>query len=616
MKRSNDGTRLFNIDWNWEYFFTYDDTQKKPLCILCHDTVALCKKGNVKRHFETKHKLSIEKLSLTSKSERTVYFEGKLQELKNSRRCLSLAVNPNVNVMEASYQICLILAKNKRPFSDAEIVKKCFLAASSCMFDRFPNKEKIIQEIHKLQLSRDTCIRRCEDMAHDVDEQLQKELQTCDAWSLALDESIDETDISQLIVFVRYINYSKSVIREELLCLLPLLKTTTGKDICDLVYSYIEKIGLSWDRLVSVVTDGAPSMLGEQNGFVRLLKGKISRDIISYHCIIHQEVLCAKLNKGDNMYEVLDTVMKIINYIRGSALRHRQFKAFLEYCDSEFPDLLQLTTVRWLSRGAVLERFVALLPQVRQYLCQQNKSFPQLNDDDFVIRLFILTDISVHLNRLNKSIQGKDKNLIELYEAVSSFKDQLCILIFQIECSDFTHFPFCATLINSSTLKTQLLERLSDLQTAFNNRFQDFDKMVFLIKFLQNPTNKSHDVTSEISEQLDVQKKVIDLQLPSLRNDIFVQNLFDTNESLEKKWLSIPMKEVYQDVLRAGIKLLSMFGSTYRCEAAFSFMNFIKCKYRARLTHTHLHQLLRLSLTEFEPRIKDLSNAKQAHPSH
>ena len=57
-------------------------------------------------------------------------------------------------------------------------------------------------------------------------------------------------------------------------------------------------------------------------------------------------------------------------------------------------------------------------------------------------------------------------------------------------------------------------------------------------------------------------------------------------------------------------------GSTYCCEAAFSVMNFIKCRYRARLTHNHLHQLMLLSLTGLEPGIKDLSKSKQAHPSH
>ena len=100
-------------------------------------------------------------------------------------------------------------------------------------------------------------------------------------------------------------------------------------------------------------------------------------------------------------------------------------------------------------------------------------------------------------------------------------------------------------------------------------RFQDFDKMAFLIKFLQNPTNKSFDLSSDISEKLDIPRKVVDLQLTALRNNVLVQIIFDTNETLEKKWLNIPMKEEYKDVLLATIILLSMIGSTYCCEAGF-----------------------------------------------
>lgn len=44
--------------------------------------------------------------------------------------------------------------------------------------------------------------------------------------SLAIDESTDNTDISQLCIFVRYLN--GKVFREELLALLPLEDNTTG----------------------------------------------------------------------------------------------------------------------------------------------------------------------------------------------------------------------------------------------------------------------------------------------------------------------------------------------------------------------------------------------------
>ena len=45
-------------------------------------------------------------------------------------------------------------------------------------------------------------------------------------------------------------------------------------------------------------------------------------DMINYHCIVHQSVLCASM--GDEFYNVMETIMKIVNFLRStSALQHR-----------------------------------------------------------------------------------------------------------------------------------------------------------------------------------------------------------------------------------------------------------------------------------------------------
>ena len=219
--------------------------QNKLLCVLCQCTVALPKKENLKRHFEAKHKKTVDYLKLVTKNELLSYFEKKSESINNLRTCLSYAVQPNVNATEASYRICLTLAKKKRPFSDAQIVKECYIDSADALFDRFPNKAKIIDEIKKLQLSRDTCSRRCEDMAKDVQQQLHQDLSRCEAWSLAIDESTDQSDTAQLIVSIRYVDSVNQSVNEELLCLLPLMGTTTGQDILVAVASHVEQIELS-----------------------------------------------------------------------------------------------------------------------------------------------------------------------------------------------------------------------------------------------------------------------------------------------------------------------------------------------------------------------------------
>jgi len=187
-------------------------------------------------------------------------------------------------------------------------------------------------------------------------------------FSLALDESTDISDISQMAVYVRYI--WKSEFKEELLTLLPLHDHTTGEILFKNLQKFMESNNLLFDNILSITTDGAPAMTGKVNGFIAFMRNLNSK-IIPFHCIIHQSVLCAKLS--NNLKNVITIVMKIVNYLRShSALQHRLLRPFLQECDSEYIDLLIHNDVRWLSKGNVLNRLICLLPEIRNFLESRN----------------------------------------------------------------------------------------------------------------------------------------------------------------------------------------------------------------------------------------------------
>ena len=66
------------------------------------------------------------------------------------------------------------------------------------------------------------------------------------------------------------------------------------------------------------------------------------------HCFLHRHALASK-TLPPNLKKVLDTCVKIINWIRGRALNHRIFKSFCEDLGCEHSVLLFHTEVRWLS---------------------------------------------------------------------------------------------------------------------------------------------------------------------------------------------------------------------------------------------------------------------------
>ncbi|KAJ1100259.1 hypothetical protein NDU88_005346, partial [Pleurodeles waltl] len=77
----------------------------------------------------------------------------------------------------------------------------------------------------------------------------------------------------------------------------------------------------------------------------RLYIAVTGQTVMDYHCIIHQDVLCAKLKHGE-LNNVLKLAVKIENYISAKALNHRLFKAVLRDSEAECTDLLMHTEVR------------------------------------------------------------------------------------------------------------------------------------------------------------------------------------------------------------------------------------------------------------------------------
>ena len=102
----------------------------------------------------------------------------------------------------------------------------------------------------------------------------------------------------------------------------------------------VNKLSSCLSKVSSILTDGAPSMVGKEKGFVTRFND-IHPHIFRNHCIIHQAVLCCKLSSRDN--QIMLRVMKPINFLRSkSSLRH--------------PQLRLHNDVRWLSKGAVHTR--------------------------------------------------------------------------------------------------------------------------------------------------------------------------------------------------------------------------------------------------------------------
>ena len=452
--------RLFKEDWTEKYFFV--EHNNKALCLICQETVAVFKEFNMNRHYETKHSRYSE---ITGQARR-----DKIVKLKSNLRSQSSTFIKKVvgteNIVEASYELSDLIAKEMKPFSDGEFLKRGILIAVNALC---PEKTHLFSNI---SLSRHTVTRRIEDMAADVKQTFGDICKEFQYFSLALDESTDEKDTAQLAIFVRGIS-SNFEICEEFVELVPLKGTTTGADILRAVLPCLEENKLDLEKLVSVTTDGAPAMVGVRKGFVSLLEKHIKEagfqnQIIKIHCIIHQEALCAKYLE---MKEVMNVVVKVVNLILSKGLKHRQFQQLLLEVDSQYSDLLYFCEVRWLSRGKMLERFFELLNEINIFLEMKNIGRPELRDPAWVANLAFLVDITAHLNDLNLRLQGKDQLVSDLFRYIVAFERKLDLLKRHLEQSNFKHFPTLNKLQpGDATLYVQFM---SDLKDQFSSWFED-----------------------------------------------------------------------------------------------------------------------------------------------
>ncbi|XP_076298592.1 general transcription factor II-I repeat domain-containing protein 2B-like [Lasioglossum baleicum] len=368
-----------------------------------------------------------------------------------------------------------------------------------------------------------------------------------EAVPLSRHESTDVVDISQLCIFVRSID-DKFQITEELLEVVPLLETTQGKDIFAAFYKTVEEYG-GFSKCTAIVTDGARAMVGQEKGLRGLL---------------------------------------------------RKFRLFLESVDAIYNDLSLYCEVRWLSAGKTLERFFALRKEILEFLQTNSKLdediIKKMDDIEFLCNLAFITDITKHLNCLNSRLQTQNQTISDLICNIYGFTNQIDLFIAEIKSSELHNFPACKQIADEYRTANfdKIVPILEEIAKEFKSRFQDFNTLDQDLQLFNNPQG------CEIRNQ----KQEYRLELCNLQADPFAMSKREHGQEFFKL---LPM-EKYPKLIDFGLRICSMFGTTYKCEAAFSTMKFVKSKYRSSLSSWSLSSMMRVATSRISVDIDALVN--------
>lgn len=197
-----------------------------------------------------------------------------------------------------------------------------------------------------------------------------------------------------------------------------------------------------------------------------------------------------------------------------------------------------------------------------------------------------LTDMFEHLHVLNLALQGNEKNIIDLSQAVFSFEFKLRLFVNDFENKIFIDFPFLKTNVTNFKVKKldENKEKLEKLQADFKHRFEDLKCLKSTFSYFLNLfiCDINEDGFS-ISEIILTEKAAGELELLEMKEDQALRerkcstNLFlyfnfgNSCQNLSK----------YLQLKKAACRLFSIFGTTYCCESLFFTMKFMKSKYRS-----------------------------------
>ncbi|XP_028170983.1 general transcription factor II-I repeat domain-containing protein 2-like [Ostrinia furnacalis] len=391
----------------------------------------------------------------------------------------------------------------------------------------------------------------------------------------------------------------------------------------------VMSVALSQDSAVTkasyeicYILDGCPSMTGSENGFIALFKKKYNlTNLVTFHCFIHQENLIARAVNPD-LEAVMKTVINIVNYIRAKELNHRKFTSLLEELKSEYSDVLLHTSVRWLSRGKVLERFFSLRHEIMLFLDQNNKIYPELQQDEWWCLLAFLCDITEKLNNVNQSLQGKDKIVSNMANTVFAFEEKISIFYKELQNKNLQNFStMLKTTEDLSNISEKncviFLDYITALLNEFQKRFQDLRKIRKCLLLVENPWHLETTTIGELASVLNCNYSQLFDEFIDFKNDTNLEVLFKEkreNKEYVEFWSIVPQK--YKMVQRSAQTLLTFFGSTYLCESSFSKMKYIKNLYRNKLTDSHLDDVIRLACSDKPDLDKVMKKRSQFQTSH
>ncbi|KAF2894565.1 hypothetical protein ILUMI_11613 [Ignelater luminosus] len=238
--------------------------------------------------------------------------------------------------------------------------------------------------------------------------------------------------------------------------------------------------------------------------------------------------------------------------------------------------------------------------EIIAFLDTLREKHEQLEDPVWVKKLAFLKDFMGHYNSLNLQLQGKGKNIIELFSSVNALKAKLKLFASQLKRQNFKYFPYLEKHIKlTGECNTEMFcSELENFNQEFERRFANLNNLQPIFEFISFPFGEfdNEDISSNLAHTFQLNSSDLELEILTIQSDIILKA-----RANENYFWNLSPEEKYPLLRLMAIRIFAFFGSTYLCEAAFSQMKNIKSQFRSSLTDDHLMASIRLCISDYKP---------------
>ncbi|KAH7439134.1 hypothetical protein KP509_04G046700 [Ceratopteris richardii] len=378
--------------------------------------------------------------------------------------------------------------------------------------------------------------------------QLMSELRASPFYSLLINESTNPTIHKRLIIYILYITtWGKGHVKCDFVELLA-VENGTVKCIYDVVTKFLSDNMLDMHKLIAIATNGASVMIMHKTDLVVRFQESMPY-IMGVHCIAHRQALATKdgFVTHPHVYAFVDKVAnKVYSWLRKSSKRHDELWKIKSEYDMLDVKALQIHSVRWLSRGQVMERLVNMM-------------------------LGILQQREQKLNKLNMEFQWHEMDVTSIS----------AMLELTIEKLKRRYLDYNGSLDECISMAKVYVTNILD---SLNKHFEDI--YVYNAFEVFSPSSYPPDA-------YDREKMTLEDLVGMLYQTAQHKSMHDSWRScsvIKSRW------DTYPEMMRLWQVSLVIPASTSSCERGFSRQNFIKNMCRSSLGLDTLDALMLLSI--------------------